>query len=69
MKNLGYSLLHPDYDYKQIGKSFRNGKKGVKQNFINLQIPMLYYGEETDSSPTIEFECHMKIGYISVFFN
>ena len=23
-EKLGYSLLHPDYDYKQIGKSFRN---------------------------------------------
>ena len=73
-EKLGYSLLHPDYDYKQIGKSFRNGKKG-RTKFINLQIPMLYYGEETDSSPTIEFECHMKnkdifpLHIIKCFFN
>ena len=67
-EKLGYSLLHPDYDYKQIGKSFRNGKKG-RTKFINLQIPMLYYGEETDSSPTIEFECHMKNKDIFPYFS
>ena len=60
--------MHPDYDYKQIGKSFRNGKKG-RTKFINLQIPMLYYGEETDSSPTIEFECHMKNKDIFPYFS
>ena len=67
-EKLGYSLLHPDYDYKQIGKSFRNGKKG-RTKFINLQIPMLYYGEETDSSPMIEFECHMKNKDIFPYFS
>ena len=36
-EKLGYSLLHPDYDYKQIGKSFRNGKKG-RTKFINYKF-------------------------------
>ena len=39
-EKLGYSLLHPDYDYKQIGKSFRNGKKGENKiyKFTNSYV-------------------------------
>ena len=52
----------------KLEKSFRNGKKG-ENKIYKFTIPMLYYGEETDSSPTIEFECHMKNKDIFPYFS
>ena len=59
--SLGYMLLHPDYDYKDLGTMMVNNSTNRKQ-FMQLSIPLKYYGskEEMPSSPFIIFELKAK---------
>jgi len=58
---LGYFLLHPDYDFKNLGREMINSHKNRKI-FSGLEIPLLYYGkkDENPSSPTISFDLKEK---------
>lgn len=52
---LGFSILHPDYDYKEVGRHFTNSDKG-RSEFIRTCIPQMFYGKCNDiSAPRIEF--------------
>lgn len=56
---LGYSLLHPDYDYKDIGVSMK--KTYNKHEFLTLNIPNHFYGKESiPSAPYVFFEVSEK---------
>lgn len=59
--HLGYMLLDPDYDFKDLGVMLKNNKKN-KENFLELSIPRNYYGhkEEFPASPFIRFELEPK---------
>ena len=58
---LGYMLLHPDYDFKDLGVMLKNNKKGRKR-FAELSIPLKYYGKYDDfpDSPSVEFKLKEK---------
>lgn len=68
---LGYCLLHPDYDFKDVGVCLKHNKKNRKK-FTEMSIPQLYYGqiEEEPASPTIEFfmepENEWKLSFYSI---
>ena len=54
--NLGYRLLHPDYDFKEIGIMFPNNSF-AKERFSELSIPIIYQGKYNYSAaPFITFE-------------
>lgn len=58
---LGYMLLHPDHDCKDVGVMLRNNKTD-RERFLALSIPLIYYGkqEKTPTSPFIIFEQYSK---------
>ena len=72
--HLGYFLLHPDYDFKDLGCEMINSRKNRKI-FSELEIPLLYYGknEEYPSSPIVKFELKennsMRLPTYSIEFN
>lgn len=55
--HLGYMLLDPDYDFKDLGVILKHNKKN-RGKFTGLSIPQNYYGqkEEFPASPFIMFE-------------
>ncbi len=59
--NFGYTLLDPDYDYKDVGIVLKNDLKS-REYFSQMVIPDKYYGkEEPDpAAPVIKFESHRK---------
>lgn len=69
-KRLGYSLLHPDYDYKDLGIHMVNNKKN-REKFARLSIPLKYYGEKEKfpDSPIIEFDIADKYGIFDSFYS
>jgi len=58
---LGYVLLHPDYDYKDLGVMMKNTKKN-RDKFLNLSIPITCESKKDDlpSAPFITFEMRTK---------
>lgn len=70
---LGYTLLHPDYDYKDLGIMLSNSLKNREQ-FKQMSIPLKYYGkkEEMPSAPQVTFELFsadpIKLPLFSIIF-
>lgn len=58
---LGYVLLDPDYDYKDIGIMMKNTKKNRKE-FLDLSIPTIFLGKKDaiSSAPFVTFEIKPK---------
>lgn len=58
---LGYVLLHPDYDYKDLGIMMKSTKKN-RDKFLDLSIPITFESEKDDlsSAPFITFEMRAK---------
>lgn len=59
--HLEYTLLDPDYDFKDLGVMLKNNKKN-REKFLGLSIPLNYYGhkEKLPASPFIMFELKPK---------
>ena len=59
--HLGYVLLDPDYDFKDLGVMLQNNKKN-RDKFTSLFIPLKYYGQKDGLpvSPFIIFEMDSK---------
>ena len=59
--HLGYMLLDPDYDFKDLGITLKNNKKN-REKFAGLSIPMKYYGKEEKcpAAPFVSFEVKPK---------
>lgn len=72
-EKMGYILLHPDYDYKDLGVMFCNSNE-EKEYFRKLEIPLRYYGkgDEEPSAPSIIFEIpalnESSLPYFSIIF-
>ena len=68
--HLGFILLDPDYDFKDLGISLKNNKKN-REKFVGLSIPMKYYGKEDEcpASPIISFEMKPKDNMQLPFYN
>ena len=58
---LGYVLLDPDCDYKDLGVMMKNSKKN-RDKFIHLFIPTIYFGKKYGESaaPFVAFETKTK---------
>lgn len=53
---LGYRLLHPNHDYKEVGVMFSNGSH-ARDTFLSLDIPVLLHGKGGEATaPVITFE-------------
>lgn len=65
---LGYSLLHPDYDYMDIGIMLKNNTKS-REYFSQMLIPNKYYGKEEPNpeAPVIEFLLCMEENELPTF--
>jgi len=59
--HLGYMLLEPDYDFKDLGLLLKNNKNN-REKFIKMSILQNYYGhkEELQTEPSIMFELKPK---------
>ena len=68
--HLGYMLLDPDYDFKDLGVMLKNNKKN-REKFLELSIPQNYYGheEEFPASPLISFELKPKDNITLPFYS
>lgn len=58
---VGYALLDPDYDYKDLGIMMKNTKKN-REKFLNLSIPTIFGGKRDNisSAPSVFFEVEGK---------
>lgn len=58
---LGYVLLDPDYDYKDLGIMMKNTKKN-REKFLNLSIPTIFSSKRDNisSAPFVSFEVKGK---------
>lgn len=67
---LGYTLLHPDYNYKELGKIFCKSKKS-KELFKGLDIPIRYYGNKTEipATPMLVFQSKVNSSWLFPLFS
>lgn len=66
---LGYTLLDPDYNYKDLGVMLKNTEKNRKK-FLKLSIPTTYKGKKDDwlAAPFVRFEAKGKNDYQYPFY-